>query len=145
MLGLKFAYATNGQEIVEFDFLTGLERNRTDYPAPDDLWSRYRAATRLSDPQVDQLLTPFNHAVGKGERYYQQIAVNRVVEAILSGRRRLLVTMATGTGKTAVAFQICWKLWTGQLESNGRTPPSPDPLPRRPEHPHRPAQGRPLR
>src|SRR6266511_4303010 len=63
MLGLKFAYATNGQEIVEFDFLTGLERNRTDYPAPEDLWGRYRAAARLSDPQADQLLAPFNHAV----------------------------------------------------------------------------------
>jgi len=114
MLGLKFAYATNGQEIVEFDFLTGLESTRADYPTPSDLWHRYRAVVRLSDPQVDQLLTPFNHAVGKGERYYQQIAVNRVVEAILTGRRRLLVTMATGTGKTAVAFQICWKLWTGR-------------------------------
>ncbi len=119
MLGLKFAYATNGQEIVEFDFLTGLERTRVDYPTPSDLWHRYRAAVRLSDPQVDQLLTPFNHAVGKGERYYQQIAVNRVVEAILTGRRRLLVTMATGTGKTAVAFQICWKLWTGRWNRTG--------------------------
>ncbi len=119
MLGLKFAYATNGQEIVEFDFLTGLERNRTDYPAPEDLWGRYRAAARLSDPQADQLLTPFNHAVGKGERYYQQIAVNRVVEAILTGRRRVLVTMATGTGKTAVAFQICWKLWTARWNRTG--------------------------
>jgi len=97
MLGLKFAYATNGQEIVEFDFLTGLERNRTDYPAPDDLWSRYRAATRLSDPQVDQLLTPFNHAVGKGERYYQQIAVNRVVEAILSRMRPSVPTASAGS------------------------------------------------
>ena len=119
MLGLKFAYATNGQEIVEFDFLTGLERNRTDYPAPEDLWGRYRAAARLSDPQADQLLTPFNHAVGKGERYYQQIAINRVVEAILTGRRRVLVTMATGTGKTAVAFQICWKLWTARWNRTG--------------------------
>ena len=119
MLGLKFAYATNGQEVVEFDFLTGLERTRADYPTPDDLWRRYRAATRLSEPQADQLLTPFNHAVGKGERYYQQIAVNRVVEAILTGQRRLLVTMATGTGKTAVAFQICWKLWTSRWNRTG--------------------------
>lgn len=119
MLDLRFAYATNGQEIVEFDFLTGLERTRTDYPTPGDLWARYRAATRLSDPQVDQLLAPFNHVVDKGERYYQQIAVNRVVEAILTGRRRLLVTMATGTGKTPVAFQICWKLWTGRWNRTG--------------------------
>src|SRR5260370_9416402 len=53
-----------------------------------------------------------NHTVGKGERYYQEIAVNRAVEGILTGRRRILLTMATGTGKTAVAFQICWKLWS---------------------------------
>jgi type I restriction enzyme, R subunit len=119
MLGLKFAYATNGQEVVEFDFLTGLERTRSDYPTPEDLWGRYRAKARLSDPQANQLLTPFNHAVGKGERYYQQIAVNRVVEAILTGQRRLLVTMATGTGKTAVAFQICWKLWTSRWNRTG--------------------------
>jgi type I restriction enzyme R subunit len=52
-----------------------------------------------------------NHAVGKGERYYQEIAVNLAIQAILTGRFRLLLTMATGTGKTAVAFQICWKLW----------------------------------
>jgi type I restriction enzyme, R subunit len=119
MLGLKFAYATNGREIVEFDFLTGRERSRSDYPTPDDLWHRYRATARLSDAQADQLLAPFNHAVGKGERYYQQIAINRVVEAILTGRRRVLVTMATGTGKTAVAFQICWKLWTARWNRTG--------------------------
>ena len=65
------------------------------------------------------MLTPFNHAVGKGERYYQQLAINRVVEAIVTGRRRLLVTMATGTGKTAVAFQICWKLWTARWNRTG--------------------------
>ena len=53
-----------------------------------------------------------NHAVDKGERYYQQIAVNRTVEEVLKSKRRLLLTMATGTGKTAVAFQICWKLWS---------------------------------
>ena len=51
MLGLKFAYATNGQEIVEFDFLTGLDRTRADYPTPDNLWGRYRAKARLSDPR----------------------------------------------------------------------------------------------
>ena len=66
-----------------------------------------------------QLLQPFNHAVGKGERYYQQIAINRTVEAILKGQRRVLVTMATGTGKTAVAFQMCWKLWSSRWNRTG--------------------------
>ena len=120
MLGLKFAYATNGDEIVEFDYTTGLEQVRADYPTPDQLWQRYRTAAGLTDPNAAaQLLTPFNHTVRQGERYYQQIAVNRVVEGILNTRRRLLLTMATGTGKTAVAFQICWKLWTARWNRTG--------------------------
>src|SRR5439155_15747494 len=74
MLGLKFAYATNGHEIIEFDYLTGIERDCPDYPPPAQLWERYRAASGLASQEVaDQLLTPFNHTVGKGERYYQQI------------------------------------------------------------------------
>jgi type I restriction enzyme R subunit len=120
MLGLKFAYATNGREIIEFDYFTGVEKSLTAYPSPGELWRRYREGNGLRDPQIaERLLTPFNHAAGKGERYYQQIAVNRAVEAILQGERRLLITMATGTGKTAVAFQICWKLWIARWNRTG--------------------------
>lgn len=120
MLGLKFAYATNGKEILEFDYLTGLETPVPGYPTPEDLWARYCSGGRIQDQQVvDKLLTPSNYQVGKGERYYQQIAINRVVEAILSGQERVLVTMATGTGKTAVAFQICWKLWSARWNRTG--------------------------
>jgi len=119
-LGLHFAYSTNGREILEFDFFTGLEQGRSDYPKPADLWRRYCEARGLNNPRVaTQLLEPFNQTVGKGERYYQQTAINRAVEAILSGRRRLLLTMATGTGKTAVAFQICWKLWNARWNRSG--------------------------
>lgn len=120
MLGLKFAYATNGEEIVEFDYCAGLERTITEYPTPDDLFQRYRTAAGLADQRtVEQLLTPFNHAIGKGERYYQQTAINRAVEGILKGNGRQLITMATGTGKTAVAFQICWKLWNAGWNRTG--------------------------
>ena len=120
MLGLKFAYATNGEEIIEFDYFTGLEAQRTDYPTPAELWQRYRSGGKIqNDETAERLLTPFNYTVGKGERYYQQIAVNRSVEAILKGRRRLLLTMATGTGKTAVAFQLCWKLWNSRWNRTG--------------------------
>jgi type I restriction enzyme, R subunit len=120
MLGLKFAYATNGHEIIEIDYTTGLERSVPGYPAPAELWARYLQAKGISDPaQADRLLTPFNHAVGKGERYYQQIAINRAVEGALKGDRRMLLTMATGTGKTAVAFQICWKLWSARWNRSG--------------------------
>lgn len=115
MLGLKFAYATNGHEIIEIDYLTGTETPRVDYPTPAELWSRYRLGTALADDgAAERLLTPSNHRVGMGERYYQQLAINRVVEGLLRGQQRLLVTMATGTGKTAVAFQVCWKLWTAR-------------------------------
>lgn len=120
MLGLKFAYATNGQNIIEFDYTTGLEQTCADYPTPDQLWQRYRAAAGIDDQHVaDRLLEPFNHDVAKGERYYQQLAVNRAAEAILKGQRRLLLTMATGTGKTAVAFQLCWKLWNSRWNRTG--------------------------
>ncbi len=120
MLGLRFAYATNGNDIIEFDYSTGLETERSDYPTPDDLWERYLQASEIENQTVAAgLLTPFNHTVGKDERYYQQIAVNRTVEAILKGNRRLLLTMATGTGKTLVAFQICWKLWNARWNRTG--------------------------
>jgi type I restriction enzyme R subunit len=120
MLGLKFVYATNGREIIEFDFFTGLEKQCSDFPAPTELWTRYRRGTKLADnAAAESVLSPPNHEVGKGERYYQQIAIQRTVEAIVKGQRRVLVTMATGTGKTAVAFQICWKLWSGRWSRTG--------------------------
>jgi type I restriction enzyme R subunit len=108
MLQLKFAYATNGEDIIEIDYFTGKETRVTGYPTPAELWSRYQQGSGVhSDKAAEQLLTPFNRAEGKGERYYQQIAINRTVEAIIKGDNRLLITMATGTGKTFVAFQIC--------------------------------------
>jgi len=120
MLGLKFAYATNGHEILEFNYFTGKESVLTDFPGPDELWRRYRAGACLTDDTAaDRLLTPMNFSVGKGERYYQQIAINRAVEGILKGQRWQLITMATGTGKTPVAFQICWKLWNSRWNRTG--------------------------
>ncbi len=112
ILGVKFAYATNGHGIVEFDFTTGEERQLDAFPKPADLWQRFRASEKITeDDTANKLLTPANSAIGKGQRYYQEIAINRVVQAVLQGKKRILLTMATGTGKTAVAFQICWKLW----------------------------------
>jgi type I restriction enzyme M protein len=65
------------------------------------------------------LLTPVNLTTGKEPRYYQQIAINGAVQCILQGKRRVLLTMATGTGKTVVAFQICWKLWSSKWNAKG--------------------------
>lgn len=120
ILKLKFAYATNGTTIIEFDYITGLERKIQNFPTPAELWARLRAAEILGDAAtVTRLLTPFNLTSGKIPYYYQEIAIYRVVQAILQGKRRVLLTMATGTGKTVVAFQICWKLWSSKWNAKG--------------------------
>jgi type I restriction enzyme R subunit len=120
MLGLKFAYATNGPDIIEIDYFTGRETGVPTFPTPDELWQRYQVGSGLTSPsQASQLLAPYNHVGGKTPRYYQQIAINRTIEAILSGKKRVLLTMATGTGKTVVAFQICWKLWSTRWNGTG--------------------------
>lgn len=120
MLGLNFAYATNGHDIIEIDYFTGRETRVPDFPVPADLWQRYLAGTGITQPsQVSQLDAPYNNVGGKVPRYYQQIAINRTIEAILRGKPRVLLTMATGTGKTVVAFQICWKLWSSRWNRTG--------------------------
>jgi type I restriction enzyme R subunit len=120
MLDLKFAFATNGTDIIEIDLVAGTETHITEYPTPQQLWSRYQAATGIpAGKSTDQLLSPYNHELAKDERYYQQIAINRAVEEIVKGKRRVLLTLATGTGKTFVAFQICWKLWSSHWNIAG--------------------------
>ena len=119
ILGLKFAYATNGHGIIEFDYLTGRESELSHFPTPDKLWARLCASQGLDGGTGARLLAPFNLLSGKTPRYYQEIAINRAVQAILQGKRRILLTMATGSGKTDVAFQICWKLWSMRWNRTG--------------------------
>ena len=120
ILGLKFAYATNGHNILEFDFLTGKETALEQFPSPDELWGRLRLAEGLQDEDMaKRLLSPAYHLSGLTPRYYQEIAINRTIQSILTGKKRILLTMATGTGKTPVAFQICWKLWNAKWTANG--------------------------
>jgi type I restriction enzyme R subunit len=110
ILGLKFAYATNGLSIIEHDFLTGLDSELQEFPTPAQLWTRLKKAQGIEDEVGERLLTPYYHLSGKLPRYYQEIAINLAVQSVLQGTKRLLLTLATGTGKTVVAFQICWKL-----------------------------------
>jgi len=120
ILGLKFAYATNGHGIIEFDFTTGIEREITNFPSPNELWQRFQQHQGIIDNKtVQQFLTPSNHLTGKSPRYYQEIAINRTMQNLLQGKQRILLTMATGTGKTVVAFQICWKLWSSRWNKTG--------------------------
>lgn len=118
-LGLKFAYATNGHRIIEIDYLAGTEREVSRYATPDELFARLSTGANLPPAAVPHLLEPFNLASGKVPRYYQQIAIHRVVEAVLLGQKRILATLATGTGKTCVAFQICWTLWNSRWNRTG--------------------------
>ena len=118
ILGLRFAFSTNGHGIVEHDYTTGKQQSVDRFPSPDELWRRLRASEGLTDDHVaDDLLFPFNRELRnpdgsiKTPRYFQEIAIHRAVQAVLQGNRRILITMATGSGKTFVAVQIVWKLW----------------------------------
>jgi type I restriction enzyme, R subunit len=128
LLDVPFAFSTNGLGIVEDDRATGNERDRlSSFPSPESLWARYREWRGVDDAVADGLLLPFNRSVRnpdgsvKEPRYYQRTAINRSVRAILSGDKRLLLTMATGTGKTFVSMQIVWKLWNSAWRP-GRNP-----------------------
>lgn len=127
-LDVPFAYASNGEDIIEHDFDTGLDRQVTTFPTPDDLWQRYRAWQGLEVNDVaEDVARPFNRTLRNPDgqvrepRYYQAVAINRAVAAIRSGRPRTLLTMATGTGKTFVAMQVVWKLWNSAWV-DGRRP-----------------------
>jgi len=119
-LGLKFAYSTNGKSIIEHSFLTGKETELDEFPSPDELWRRIRDAEGIKDDLVaDRVVAPGFRVPDKPLRYYQEIAINRAVKAMLSGKKRVLLTLATGTGKTLVAFQILWKLWNARWNRTG--------------------------
>lgn len=120
ILGLQFAYSTNGHGIEEWDFTTNTQTTLDAYPSPDELWQRLCAfkaldAARPSNP----LLTPYCARGGKMPRYYQEVAINNTIEAILQGRDRILINLATGTGKTVIAFQLAWKLWQSRWNTAG--------------------------
>ena len=114
LLGVPFSFASNGDGFVFRDATLAdgvLERNLSldEFPAPGELWSRYCAWKGWSDAVRE--VAAFDYAPSKTPRYYQMNAINRTVEAIAAGQNRVLLVMATGTGKTYTAFQIIWRLW----------------------------------
>lgn len=120
VLGLRFAYASNGREIIEIDVTAGTERSRSDFPTPADLWDLQRDQLHLASASAEAtLLTPGFPDPERPPRYYQEIAVNRALEAITSGQTRTLLNLCTGAGKTAVAFQLCWRLWAAGWNKRG--------------------------
>ncbi|RMD98071.1 MAG: DEAD/DEAH box helicase [Bacteroidetes bacterium] len=151
-LNIAFAYATNGRSIIEWDAFTNTTQQLDRFPTPDELWERWRLNTGLDEPptladferRIGEL-RPIYHAKdaaarrqnpllhsyappqvtrGKTPRYFQEAAIKEVILRIMRGQRRILLTMATGTGKTFTAFQIVWKLiksgWLKQ-KNNGRS------------------------
>ena len=109
-LTIRFAYSTNGQGIYEVDMETGVEREVACYPSPSELWQRTFAK---QDAWRDRFATvPYEDKGGSHlGRYYQDIAIGRVLDAVAAKKNRILLTLATGTGKTFIAFQIAWKLF----------------------------------
>lgn len=119
ILDIPFAYSSNGDGFLEHDFLTGKERKLTleDFPSPESLYKRLVEFKGFISKELITISQPFYSSPYTYEpRYYQRIAVNRTVEAIAKGQNRVLIVMATGTGKTITAFQIIHRLRTSGLK-----------------------------
>lgn len=113
-LDVPFVYSSNGDGFLEHDMLCGKEREikLEEFPSPEELWRRYKGDTSMTSDQETLITEPYYFQPGdKTPRYYQRIAINRTIDAIARGQNRILLVMATGTGKTYTAFQIIHRLW----------------------------------
>jgi type I restriction enzyme R subunit len=109
-LDVRFTYAANGQKIYGIDMATGAEGDVSAFPGPEELWARTFATANAWRDRFAAI--PFEDKGGTWQgRYYQDIAIQRVLDAISEGCDRVLLTLATGTGKTFIAFQLAWKLF----------------------------------
>lgn len=114
VLDVPFAYSSNGDGFLEHDMRAGKERElkMNEFPSPEELWKRYKGIINISEEQEKLITEPYYFNMGdKTPRYYQVIAINKTIEAIAKGKNRILIVMATGTGKTYTAFQIIHRLW----------------------------------
>ncbi|MBN1608907.1 MAG: DEAD/DEAH box helicase family protein [Polyangiaceae bacterium] len=122
MLGVPFAFSSNGSGFLFHDATGASNKVETglkleEFPSPETLWQRLCAWRKLSgDAARIAAQDYYSDASGKTPRYYQIKAINRVVEAVAQGQNRILLVMATGTGKTYTAFQIIWRLWKAQVK-----------------------------
>lgn len=126
-MALRFAYSTNGQGFYAVDMSAGAEEtfSMAAFPSPEDLWDLVFAEQNAWRERFASI--PYPEMSGTWEiRFYQEIAISRVLEAIMDGKSRILLTLATGTGKTSIAFQIAWKLfqarWNLQDWKSGEEP-----------------------
>ena len=117
-LDIPFVFSSNGDGFLFHDKTSNNENLETeialnDFPSPEELWNKYKNFKGFSTPEVNKIVEQdyYFDSSGRAPRYYQQIAINRTVEAVANGKDRLLLVMATGTGKTYTAFQIIHRLW----------------------------------
>ena len=121
ILRVPFAYSSNGKKFIEHDYITGGERelSMSEFPTERELWQRYCENKKWSSAQEQIVLTAdhYDPVKDKTPRYYQRIAIDSVIQAVVQGQKRLLLVMATGTGKTFTAFQIVWKMLKAHVVS----------------------------
>ena len=134
-LQTPFAYATNGHGIYRVDMRNGEEGEVTRFPRPDELWNTVYGESEAQEQHWREQFSavPFNDKGGQWEaRYYQHNAITQTLDAIGAGQDRILLTLATGTGKTAIAFQIAWKLFNSRWSlSNWRNQSQDEEVPAR--------------
>jgi type I restriction enzyme R subunit len=117
-LQARFAYSTNGDGIYQIDMVTGAEQYVSQYPSPEDLWNLVFAKENAWRDRFAAV--SFEDQGGTWQaRYYQHNAIENALEAIANGRNRILLTLATGTGKTFIAFQVAWKLFQSRWNRSG--------------------------
>lgn len=123
MQDIPFVFSSNGDAFLFHDrsgTFEALEQELTldAFPSPGTLWQHYRRWKGLEDDEVEQIALQdyYDDGSGRHPRYYQLVAINRAVEAIAKGQKRILLVMATGTGKTYTAFQIIWRLWKAKAK-----------------------------
>ncbi|MCB0549350.1 MAG: DEAD/DEAH box helicase family protein [Phaeodactylibacter sp.] len=124
-LNIRFSYSTNGLRIYGIDMEEGNEGDVSQYPSPDELWEmtfptpKTRQEVAITNWKDRFFAIPFENRSGTWQpRYYQENAITKALEAIAEGKDRILLTLATGTGKTAIAFQIAWKLFHSKWNIN---------------------------
>ena len=122
ILDIPFAFSSNGDAFLEHDRMTieGIKEKEiplNQFPSPEELWNRYKKAKGINEREEAIVAQEYYFEQdGKTPRYYQRIAINRTIEAIAKGQNRILLVMATGTGKTYTAFQIIYRLWKSRAK-----------------------------
>ncbi len=121
MMGIPFAYASNGSGFLEYDSFSGSQRELKEFPSPDELYARYLKGSGI-DPQNSAFICAKYDLSQKTPRYYQSAAINATAAAIAKGQKRALIVMATGTGKTLVAYQIAKRFFDAFKAKNKKEP-----------------------